>query len=356
MSTGKQLRRTARGVLVAGFAGIELPETLREDPPGGYILFRRNFQSLEQAFELTRLLHRHSNGGGPFVSVDQEGGRVTRLDPPVIEVPPMRRLGELDDPELTQAVGRELGLQLRALGFTCDYAPVLDVDTNPENPVIGDRSFGRLPELVSRHGTALADGLSQAGVIPTAKHFPGHGDTDTDSHLDLPRLSHDRARLDRVELAPFRAALDIPMWMSAHVVFDVLDSQTPATLSHRVITELVRGELGYRGVLVSDDLEMKAISDRVGIPDAACLAIEAGCDAVLICSDVTALEQATEALTHKADRAPTFAARLREAAKRFNALKRRFPAQPAHDMAEVMRILQSNSANQLQAELQRRMT
>ncbi len=175
---------------------------------------------------------------------------------------------------------------------------------------------------------AFARGLAAAGVAPCGKHFPGHGDTKTDSHLELPRVAHDRARLEAVELAPFRAAAaDLPAFMSAHVVYDALDS-VPATLSRRIATELLRGELGFRGVLVSDDLEMRAIADTYGAGEAAVLAVEAGCDALLVCSKEDAQVQAVDALTRRAERDATFRARCEEASARVVALRRAFVPRP----------------------------
>ena len=241
----------------------------------------------------------------------------------------MRKLGERDDLTLTERCGRVLGQQLAQLGITLDFAPVMDIDTNPANPVIGDRSFGRTPEVVTAHALAFAKGLEQAGVASCAKHFPGHGDTDLDSHFALPRITHDRARLDAVELAPFRACKGtIPSIMTAHVLFDALDKDVPATLSKRVITGLLREELGYDGVIVSDDLEMKAVAAHWGIADSAVRAIEAGCDLLLVCSSLTELEAAESALAKRAEANEAFRSRLEEAAGRVLQMRKRYPVRP----------------------------
>jgi len=331
------LKAAAGQALVAGF-GAEGPppalrQALRQGELGGVILFKRNVGEPEQVAALVDSIAREAPGDQPpLVAVDQEGGRVARLGPPVIQLPPMRRLGEQDDAAATRDAARRLGAQLRALGFTMDFAPVLDVDTNPDNPIIGDRSFGRTPEVVIRHALAFAEGLGEGGVLSCGKHFPGHGDTDLDSHLALPRLPHDRARLDRIELAPFRAAVGrIPSIMTAHVVFEALDPGVPATLSRKVVTDLLRGELGYDGVVVSDDLEMKAVSERWGIPEAAVAAVEAGCDVVLVCSQVEACLAAHEALVRRAERDAGFAERLQEAARRSLSLRSAVPPRPITD-------------------------
>jgi beta-N-acetylhexosaminidase len=242
---------------------------------------------------------------------------VQRLGPPVLQLPPMRALGRIDDAAVTQRAAEVLGRQLRALGFNLDFAPVLDVDSNPDSPVIGDRSFGDDPARVARHGAAFARGLHAAGVAACGKHFPGHGDAALDSHLALPRVTHGRERLDRVELAPFRAlAAELDAIMTAHIVFEALDADRPATLSPATLEGVLRGALGFNGVIFSDDLEMKAISQHLGVADAACEAIAAGCDALLICSQPELCLQAHAALVERAEREPAFAARLRAAAQR----------------------------------------
>jgi beta-N-acetylhexosaminidase len=318
-------------VLVAGFSGPEAPAALVDAAArgalGGVILFKRNLTTPDRVPDTLRPLIEAAPKDAPLMTaIDQEGGRVARLGAPILTLPPMRRLGEIDDPALTERAGRVLGRQLAALGLSCDFAPILDVDTNPDNPVIGDRSFGRTPEIVTRHALAFARGLAAAPILSCGKHFPGHGDTELDSHLALPRLRHDRTRLDAVELAPFRAAAKaIPTLMTAHVIFDALDPDVPATLSRRVITELLRGELGYEGLIISDDLEMKAVSVGWGVVEAALSAIDAGCDTLLVCSDLDALAATRAALEKRADEDPAFGARLMNAAKRSIAVRRTCP-------------------------------
>ena len=331
------IERAAGRVLIVGFGGRAMPDELvrwaGEGALAGVILFKRNLGSLAENAATIDAIHRAwPEGDAPLVAIDQEGGRVARLGAPLVKLPPMRALGELDDPALTRRAARVLGTQLRALGIGIDFAPVLDVDTNPANPVIGDRAFGRDADVVIRHSLAFADGLADAGVVACGKHFPGHGDTDLDSHLALPKIAHDRERLDRVELAPFRAARGrVPTIMTAHVVFDALDRSVPATLSRRVITGLLREELGYDGVIVSDDLEMKAVADHFGVARAATGAIEAGCDALLVCATLERIVEARDALIARARQDEAFAARLVDAAARVDRLPRVGP--PAADVA-----------------------
>jgi beta-N-acetylhexosaminidase len=304
---------------------------IRNGAVGGVVLFARNIRDVEQVAALNAELHAAAPADRPLlVCVDQEGGRVQRVRAPATVWPPMLRLGERDDgseaaAERARAVGRALGAELSALGFDVDFAPVLDVHTNPQNPVIGDRAFATTPEAVARLAGGFARGLLDSGVLACGKHFPGHGDTIHDSHLELPRVPHALDRIRTVELAPFRALIErdlVPMIMTAHVVFDAIDPELPATLSEKVLAGVLRGELGYRGVVVSDDLEMKAIADHFGGPDAALRALLAGCDVFLICHGAALQREVAEALARAAARQPEVRRRIAESAARVAALKR----------------------------------
>jgi beta-N-acetylhexosaminidase len=324
----RTLRAAAGQVLVAGYEGLEPPSELCSRAAagelGGFIFFRRNLENVAQVADLTGRLRSLAPPDEPlWFAIDQEGGRVARLGAPVVRLPPARVFGELDDVGLTLEAAALLGQQLRWLGFNLDFAPVLDVDTNPDNPVIGDRSYGAEVSCVIRHGRAFAAGLAQAGVTACGKHFPGHGDTLQDSHHALPRLPHLEQRLREIELAPFAAlAAELPCIMTAHVVFEAWDRSVPATLSPRVVTNLLRDELGFRGLVWTDDLEMKAIAGTYGLDEAACLAIEAGCDSLLVCSKLEYVELAYEGLVRRAERDAAFAARLQSAAARSLAVRR----------------------------------
>jgi beta-N-acetylhexosaminidase len=309
----------------------------------------------EQVAALTAGLRQAAPAGRPLiVAVDQEGGRVQRLRAPATEWPPMAAVGRRNQIRLTYGLGRALAGELRALGFTLDFAPVLDVHTNPQNPVIGDRSFGADPALVSEHGLALMRGLHDGGVAACGKHFPGHGDTAKDSHLDLPVVAHDEARLRAVELAPFAAAAaaGIPMIMTAHVVFPALDAARPATLSPRILG-ILRDELRYGGVIVSDDLEMKAVADRYGIEELVVESLRAGCDAFLICHQAELQDRALEALVAAAERDSAIRARLAQAAARVDALAARFGAEPYTPPADLRALLGTRAHRKLVAEIVR---
>ncbi len=317
-------------LLWVGFEGKAIPASLdarlRAGEVGGVILFARNLGTMDENLALAAALR--AAAPAVLLQIDQEGGRVQRIREPATVWPPMLRLGELwrTSPARAEAlageVGRALGAELAAHGVDVDFAPVLDVLTNPDNPVIGDRAFAREAEAVARLAGAFAAGLDAAGVLPCGKHFPGHGDTSLDSHLALPRVDHPLARLRAVELLPF-ARVRTPLLMTAHVVFAALDAELPATLSPAVLGGLLRGELGYDGVVVSDDLEMKAIADRWGVGDAVVRGLLAGCDAFLLCRREDLQVEAFEALVRAAERDAGVRARVDEASARVAAVKAR---------------------------------
>jgi beta-N-acetylhexosaminidase len=239
----------------------------------------------------------------------------------------MATLGRSGDESLARRFAAALAAELRAVGVTLDFAPVLDVHTNPSNPIIGDRALGERAEDVARLGTAVIHGLQAEGIAACGKHFPGHGDTSADSHLELPLVEHPLERLREVEFVPFRAAVaaDVAMIMTAHVFAPALDDERPATLSKRIVTGLLRDEMAFAGVVLSDDLEMKAIADAHAVPAAAVMAIEAGCDGVLICSsDYDTQAAALEALVRSVESGTLPLARVEDALARQQRAKERF--------------------------------
>ena len=268
--------------LVAPDSNLE--QLLQTYHVGGAILFARHSQGLQQTMELIEQVRLFSGAIPPFVAVDQEGGRVARLDF-TTQVPSARDLSNLDENSLRH-IGRILGNELAALGFNINFAPVLDVNTDPENPVIGDRSYGSDPATVSLLGQAYIAGLQEAGIAGCAKHFPGHGDTRSDSHLLLPVVTQNLERLESVELTPFRAAIKsgIELVMIAHVYYPALDPapEKPATFSKRIVTGLLRETLGYSGLIITDAMNMKAITDSLSAGPAALAAFHAGVDIILM--------------------------------------------------------------------------
>ena len=292
---------------IVGFAGdsvpVELREIARRFDLAGVIYFARNIVEPRQVRELSREIASLAGESPYWISVDQEGGRVARLRRPFTEWPPMATLGRSGDDALARRFAAALAAELSAVGINLDYAPVLDVHTNPQNPVIGDRALSDRADDVARLGRVLIRALEDAGVAACGKHFPGHGDTSTDSHHDLPIVDHGRDRLTAVELAPFRAAVaeDVACIMTAHVLLPAFDAAQPASLSSAIVDGLLKREMGYAGVVISDDLGMAAIAKTTPLSDATVEALHAGCDAVLLCNStpdeqVGALEAVIAAL------------------------------------------------------------
>lgn len=312
-------------LLFVGFEGLELPEDLRQliasGRVGGVVLFARNVSNPDQVRRLSAALHAAAPPDTPLlIGIDQEGGRVQRLREPWTCWPPMRRLGDAADPGLTAAVASALAQELLDLGIGLDFAPCVDVDTNPDNPVIGDRSFGRQPDVVAAHAHHFVSAMQGAGVAACAKHFPGHGDTGCDSHVELPRLAnHDLDRLRAVELPPFEAAIEagVASVMTGHVSFPAIDGDRPATLS-RSILSLLREGLGYDGLVFSDDLEMKAVADAFSPVALVKGCLEAGVDSLLVCRDASLRDEILDQLERERD------ALLEAPLRRMAALKGRF--------------------------------
>lgn len=336
-------KRRAGQRLILGFAGPSVDADLRRIVqairPAGFVLFARNVEEPAQVRELNReLVSLCDPSDPPVITVDQEGGRVQRVRAPATVWPPMRDLGRADDPALTAEVSRAMALELRALGFDLNFAPDADVDSNPDNPVIGDRSFGRDPASVGRHVTAFVRAHQEAGVVACAKHFPGHGDTHLDSHLALPTVELDVPELERRELVPFRAAVSagVGSVMTAHIVFPAWDEEVPATLSPRIVQGVLRDRLGYDGLVFSDDLEMKAVHGRWPIADAAARMTSAGVDVLLCCKDPVLQLEAYEALVRLQEEDPAADDACVTSVRRLKALRERFfltrPPQPALDV------------------------
>lgn len=257
---------------------------------GGTILFARNATTAAQVRTLSSAIRRAASEIGcaaPFVSIDHEGGRVVRAREGFTAVPEMREVGA-KGPEEAARIGSIFARELKSAGIDVNFAPVVDVDSNPSNPVIGARSFSADPATAGACAASFIRAMQAGGVAACAKHFPGHGDTHVDSHLDLPVLPHGLDRLKEVELPPFIEAIaaGVASVMTAHVVFEALDPGIPATMSARAVDGLLRRDLGFSGVIFSDDLEMKAIADRMPFGEACVRALEAGCDCLLVCHEL----------------------------------------------------------------------
>jgi len=283
-------------MLMAGFEGTTLtPETedlIRNHHVGGLILFSRNYENPEQLHALIRDLQEvaasTSTGLPLFISVDQEGGRVARLTEPFTKYPPLCCLGKSQSESLAYRFGQSLAAELLDVGINMDYAPVLDVHTNPENPIIGDRAIDSDPDTVARLANSFIKGFKDKGMIAVGKHFPGHGDTHVDSHLDLPTVKRDAATLETVELVPFRETISqgLEVIMTAHVIYTAWDKKNTATFSKTILQDILRQQLGFQGVIMSDDLEMKAVENYFPFDAFPRMGIEAGLDMFLICNSV----------------------------------------------------------------------
>jgi len=271
-------------------------ELLDEVQPFGVILFARNMPSYEALLELTGALSSHNPD--LLLAIDHEGGRVHRTPPPFTRFPPALVMARGGDPGLIRDVARAQAEELGAAGFHISFAPVLDVFTNPDNRVIGDRAFGATPEEVVHNALPYLQGLTEGGLLGCGKHFPGHGDTFEDSHTELPRVDHTIERLRSLEFVPFARAISqgVPMIMTAHVLCPALDAEVPASLSRTAVTEWLRERLGFNGAIVSDDLEMRAIADHFGIGEAAVRTVHAGSDIVLVCKTPELVREAHSAL------------------------------------------------------------
>ncbi|GAA3716887.1 glycoside hydrolase family 3 protein [Streptomyces tremellae] len=296
----KDVRRLALSVLQPGFVGTEAPDwVLRaiRDGLSSVVLFTRNIVSPQQVARLTAQLRQENPA--LVIAIDEEAGDVTRLESATGSTRPGNfALGAVDDVELTESVARDLGRQLHAAGVSLDYAPSVDVNSNPDNPIIGVRSFGTAPDVVSRHTAAWVRGLQSAGVAACAKHFPGHGDVAVDSHHGLPSYDAGADEIAEQALPPFRAALaaGVRAVMSGHLLVPAYDPESPATLSRRILVELLRKELGFDGLIVTDAIEMGAVTDLYGIGGATVRALAAGADAICVGGE-SAEESTTRLLT-----------------------------------------------------------
>lgn len=296
-------------LLIVGFDGYELNEDIekliKENCVGGIILFGNNIENSRQLMNLTNALKTNNlNNKIPlFISVDEEGGRVSRMPGEFKKLPSNKIIGEINNSNLSYNIGKIISKQLTSLGFNMNFAPVLDINSNPQNSVIGDRSFGDTPDIVTKLGIKTMEGLKDGNIIPVVKHFPGHGDTSVDSHVGLPLVNHNMKRLNEFELVPFKEAIknDADVIMISHILLPKIDSIYPATMSKTIITDVLRNDLNFNGVVITDDMTMGAITKNYDIPNAAVKSINAGTDIILVCHDydnemavITALKEAVK--------------------------------------------------------------
>lgn len=325
-------------LLIIGIRGTSLTEDEAEfiitNNIGGVILFARNIESPQQVHSLCKsiqaLRHKSKDKLPLFIGVDQEGGRVARMKAPFTQWPPLSYIGKLDSTSVGFRFAMDMGTELRAVGINLNFAPCVDVLTNPKNTVIGDRSLSTDPEQVAKLASSLVRGYIKSGIIPCAKHFPGHGNTLLDSHDALPVEDVDADRLSSVELVPFkkvfRARLD--MVMTSHIKFSKIDPEYPVTLSEKFLKGILRQELRYRNLIITDDLGMKALSANYPVDKIPVMALHAGCDILLYCNEFDSPRIALDALAKAAKDHKLNATQIDESYKRIVALKKEILATP----------------------------
>lgn len=340
---GMSLKEKVGQLFQIGFSGKKLSEDIQEMIEdyyiGGIIFFSRNIESPQQLAALSNGLQEtalNTRLAKPlFISTDQEGGTVTRLKG-TTHFPGQMAIGATQSKELAAEAGKAIARELRSVGVNMDLAPVLDVNNNPDNPVIGVRSFGEDQELVAGLGTAYIQAMQKEGVVACGKHFPGHGDTDTDSHLSLPIIRHDRKRLNEIELYPFKVAIQhqLDSIMTAHVYFPAIEKKTglPATLSYDILTGLLREEMGFEGLIITDCLEMNAIVSTFGTIEGAVMTVEAGSDLVLISHTIEKAKKSIEAVITAVEQGRIAESRIDKSVERILELKEKRITNPLVDV------------------------
>lgn len=294
---------------------------------GGIIFYKNNFETPAQTIQLVNQMKAENSSNLPlFLGADQEGGRVTRLPGGLANFPTNKQIGKVNNPEFSYKVGTLLGHELKEFGLNLDFAPVLDINSNPNNPVIGDRSFGNNSEIVSKLGIQTMKGIQSQNVIPTIKHFPGHGDTSVDSHLELPIVNKSLKELKELELIPFERAIDhgADVVMVAHILLPELDKNNPASMSKAVMTDVLRKQLGFTGVIITDDMTMGAITNNFDIGKAAVESVKSGSDIILVGHDYNNVVKITSSLKTAVQKGEISQQRLNESIERIIKLKKKY--------------------------------
>ncbi len=318
-------------LVVVGIEGTTIDETaagfIKDYNVGGVILFGRNVENTPQLLKLINSLKETNASKIPlFIAVDEEGGRVSRLPSEFAKLPTAKRIGDGGKEEAAYSIGGVIAGALKAFGYNMDFAPVLDINSNPKNPVIGDRAFGSEAEIVSEMGAATMRGLTDKGIVAVVKHFPGHGDTAVDSHISLPVVNKTLEELRQLELIPFKAAIEegVDSVMVAHIQYSKIDTDAPATLSSKILTELLREEMGFEGVIITDDLTMGAIVGNYDIGEAAITSINAGSDILLSCHGYENSLRVLEAIKGAVEENRISTERLEESVYRILKLKDKY--------------------------------
>jgi beta-N-acetylhexosaminidase len=326
MSDLERAKRELGQLFMIGFAGLELSDDtsafIAQAGIGGVILFAHNYESPGQVAELSNQVQECRTDLPLWISVDQEGGRVQRFKKGFTKIPDAASVAVTDSPKIAFELAELMASELRAVGINLNYAPIADINTNPKNPVIGNRAYGSTEEQVTKISSAIARGHLTQGVQPCVKHWPGHGDTSTDSHFALPRVDTTLAELEAREFRPFIKAFKsrCNFVMTAHVICSKIDPDRPATLSPLILRDILRKQIRYTKIIISDDMEMKAITDHYGAEDAPRMAIEAGCDMLIYRSEAAA-RAAYSALGKALDSGKLAPALVLEAAARIREVK-----------------------------------
>ncbi len=333
MAASQSIVEKTGSLIMSGFNGVsinpELKNLIVDQRIGGFILFERNYESPTQLHSLIKEMQSlavSQKGGHPLlISVDQEGGRVSRLKAPFSDFPSQNCLGISRSEDLAYRFGQSLAVELKSVGINMDFAPILDVNSNPQNPIIGERAISDDPELVSNIGASIIRGFLPTGVLPVGKHFPGHGDTDRDSHLELPTVNKSSDDLENIELKPFvhNIAKGLEVIMTAHVLYPAWDKDYPATFSKIILLDILRRRLKFQGLIISDDLEMKAVENLFEFKDFPALGFEAGLDHFMICNNVEKTVALQEQMVRDVEKGRVASERIEESLDRTVRIKSR---------------------------------
>lgn len=317
-------------MIITGFNGSEynddMDRLINEYKVGGVILFARNIEDSNQMIDLTRALQENNNNLPLFISIDEEGGRVSRLPDDVEKFPSAFTIGLINDQQIAYENGKEIGYTLKRLGINLDYAPVLDIYSNENNTVIGDRAFSTEESIVSTMGIATMEGIEDSDIIPVVKHFPGHGDTEVDSHYGLPIVYKTLEELRNFEFIPFVKAIEsgCDVIMVSHIILNEVDSSNPASLSKIVISDLLRKDMGFDKVVITDDMSMGAITSIMSIEEACIKSIEAGCDILLLGNAYEEIEQVINSIKLKLYNGEISEEQINKSVKRILELKKKY--------------------------------
>ena len=317
-------------MIITGFNGSEynddMDRLINEYKVGGVILFARNIEDSNQMIDLTRALQENNNNLPLFISIDEEGGRVSRLPDDVEKFPSAFTIGLINDQQTAYENGKEIGYTLKRLGINLDYAPVLDIYSNENNTVIGDRAFSTEESIVSTMGIATMEGIEDSDIIPVVKHFPGHGDTEVDSHYGLPIVYKTLEELRNFEFIPFVKAIEsgCDVIMVSHIILNEVDSINPASLSKIVISDLLRKDMGFDKVVITDDMSMGAITSIMSIEEACIKSIEAGCDILLLGNAYEEIEQVINSIKLKLYNGEINEEQINKSVKRILELKKKY--------------------------------